>query len=153
MGDLNLSTIRKWKVGKESIGELYVNSSHFAYTLEDQVREIKGQPVATWKVQNETAIPEGKFEVRMTFSNRFQRIMPELIGVPGFAGVRIHGGNTDKDTDGCILCGQMKDGMGIHNCAHVLEQLSAMIQSTIDQGARVWMTVANQFEAGSTAGK
>lgn len=160
MSDLNLSTLRKWKlgkdpitglVGKETIGELYVNGSHFAYTLEDMVREVKGQPVESWKVQNVTAIPSGRFEVKMTYSVRFKKIMPELQAVPGFTGVRAHGGNTDADTDGCILVGEMKDNEGIHNCAAVLEKLAAIIEATIRANGRVYWSVVNAFEAAQGA--
>ena len=57
------------------------------------------------KVQNETAIPYGRYEVILDFSNRFQKIMPHILNVPGFEGIRIHVGNSDIDTDGCLLLG------------------------------------------------
>jgi hypothetical protein len=64
--------------------------------------------VDEWKVQNKTAIPHGRYRVIITRSERFSRkaghdvYLPELLSVPGFDKIRIHGGNGPEDTDGCI---------------------------------------------------
>ena len=70
------------------------------------MREVPGQPVSSWKVQNQTAIPVGRYRVIVDKSARFGRQMPHILNVPGFDGIRIHSGNTDADTDGCLLLGQ-----------------------------------------------
>ena len=59
-----------------------------------------------FKYPSLTAIPEGRYRLRTTFSQRFQRNTPQLMDVPQFTGIRIHAGNTAADTDGCILLGQ-----------------------------------------------
>lgn len=81
-----------------TIGHLIINGGVFCHTLEDVVR-----PKGMAKVHGKTAIPAGRYRVILTYSNRFQRIMPLLVEVPYFEGVRMHGGNTHEDTDGCIL--------------------------------------------------
>lgn len=82
------------------IGELTIDGVHQCFTLEDKVREKK--------IFGKTAIPPGRYEVTVSFSNHFQKKLPLLMNVPNFEGVRIHSGNTAKDTEGCILVGMTK---------------------------------------------
>lgn len=96
---MNLWLDRREYDEKTTLGDLYVNGVWECVTLEDKVRDGP-------KVYGETAIPEGKFEVRITWSPRFKRHLPLLIDVPGFDGIRIHPGNTHQDTQGCILVGE-----------------------------------------------
>lgn len=97
-----------------TVGQLYevtdFGESPLCYVLEDKVREVEGQDVKVWKEQNTTAIPKGIYNVSITFSNRFQTKLPLLADVPGFTGVRIHSGNSSKNTEGCLLVGMTWDG-------------------------------------------
>jgi len=67
-------------------------------TLEDAVRETK--------IAAKTAIPAGEYEIVISYSNRFKKLLPLLLSVPNFEGVRIHSGNTIDHTEGCILLGR-----------------------------------------------
>jgi hypothetical protein len=91
---------RKIFTDDSTIGELSIDGVFVCYTLEDKVRDVK--------IQNVTAIPYGKYETIINFSNRFQQYMPLLLKVPGFEGVRLHTGNKSADTEGCILVGSSK---------------------------------------------
>lgn len=93
-----------------TVGKLFENDRFICYTLEDKVREVKGEPVALWKVMAQTAIPVGVYPVIITMSTRFKTRLPLLMDVPGFSGVRIHTGNSSVDTEGCILVGSAWDG-------------------------------------------
>lgn len=79
------------------IGDLFIDGEFFCHTLED---EIRADGV---KVYGKTAIQAGEYKLILTMSNRFKRLMPLLVDVPDFSGVRLHGGNTSKDSHGCPL--------------------------------------------------
>jgi hypothetical protein len=81
-----------------TLGDLYVNGTWEAVSLEDRVRP--------YKLPDITAIPPGLYDCRVTWSPRFKRHLPLLIDVPGYEGIRIHPGNTHKDSSGCILVGE-----------------------------------------------
>lgn len=92
-----------------TIGRLYLikdgKEVYLCDTIEDVVRDLKTEKD---KVFGKTAIPKGTYKMRYTFSNRFKRFLPEIIDVPFFKGIRIHSGNTEVDSEGCILVGQNK---------------------------------------------
>jgi hypothetical protein len=114
-----------------TIGELSINGIFDCYTLEDKTREISGVPVAEWKVPGKTAIPCGTYEVIVNYSNRFKRLMPLLVGVPGFDGVRIHWGNTATNTEGCILVGSLKGVDFIGHSKLAFDSFFAQLQDAV----------------------
>jgi hypothetical protein len=100
---MNLLLKRTHNTKNYTHGQLFIDDVYFCDTLEDQERQIK--------VAGETAIPCGTYKVILTMSNRFKKIMPLLLNVPNFMGIRIHNGNTKDHTEGCILVGKkVKDG-------------------------------------------
>jgi len=111
-----------------TIGDLLVDGEFFCHTLEDVVREVPGQPVSEWKVKGKTAIPVGTYPVEITWSSRFKCDLPLLVGVPGFTAIRIHAGNTDADTEGCILVGTWNGGEHIHNSRKALDGLMDVLE-------------------------
>jgi len=97
---MNLVLKRLHKTENSTVGELTVDGLFQCYTLEDIEREVK--------VKSETAIPKGTYKVIINRSNRFKRLLPLLLDVKGFEGIRIHSGNTNHDTEGCILVGETR---------------------------------------------
>ena len=97
---MNIIIKRIFKGPDYTIGRLSIDGKYFCDTLEDTVRP------AGVKIPGRTAIPAGKYKIKLTESLRFGRLMPRLENVPGFTGVLIHSGNTAEDTEGCILVGK-----------------------------------------------
>lgn len=115
-------------------GRLYINDVYVCDTLEDQERKVK--------IQSATAIPVGAYKVSITYSNRFKRLMPLLENVPNFSGIRIHSGNTAKDTEGCILVGTLVDQGYIKDSRIVYKKIFSLINVVIQKGEQVVLTVS-----------
>lgn len=101
---------RKWKKDTYTIGRVFIDGNFFANSMEDRDRGLtKNMPlvdIRRIKVYGETAIPTGKYKVTMTYSPKYKRVMPQIMNVKGFTGIRIHSGNTAADSLGCILLGK-----------------------------------------------
>lgn len=124
-----------------TVGELSINGAFECYTLEDAVRERKGEPVERWKIPGQTAIPAGTYGVVISMSGRFRKLLPLLIGVPGFDGVRIHTGNTANDTEGCILVGSAKIVAELRGSRLAFAPLYDKINTTLNLGENVEITI------------
>ncbi len=112
---MKLKLQRIFKAETYTIGKLFIDGVYFCDTLEDKVRDVK--------IKGITAIPTGKYKVKITMSNRFKKLMPLLIDVPNFEGVRIHSGNTSEDTEGCILVGKNSETGKVTNSRNTFEKL------------------------------
>jgi hypothetical protein len=118
-----------------TIGELYVDGEFVCYTLEDAVRDQK--------IPGETAIPAGRYQVILTWSPRFRRILPLLVDVPGFEGVRIHPGNTAADTEGCILVGKVRGAAAVFQSIAAFDALFLKLEAATIVGREIWITIRN----------
>lgn len=107
MHDLTLK--RMIFTDRSTIGDLFIDGAFECNTLEDTCRNRAGSDDILQKdekIYGETAIPSGRYEVKMRRSNHFQRDMPFLQDVPHFTDVMFHWGNEPKDSRGCILIGE-----------------------------------------------
>jgi hypothetical protein len=125
-----------------TIGELLINDKHLCDTLEDRVRP-EGE-----KVYGKTAIPEGTYEVKLTHSPRFKKILPEILNVPNFSGIRIHTGNSSKDTEGCILVGtwdgEKEDWVG--NSRIAFDKLMSLLEEATNNKEKITITVKSLLD-------
>jgi hypothetical protein len=134
-----------------TLGELFLNGNHFAYTLEDEVR-----PNGEY-VYSKTAIPEGEYRITTSFSNRFKKEMMHVLNVPqgkiqfgnrslDACGIRIHGGNTIAHTEGCPLIGKIQDkkNNAIYNCAGIVQHMFDLVKKA-NEKQMVTLTIKNNY--------
>ena len=111
---------------------------YFCDTLEPTWRDYKN---GARKMKGCSAIPEGRYAVVISWSPKMQKWLPILLGVPMFTGIRIHAGNTSKDTEGCILVGENRKVGMVVNSNRWLKRLKDKIVETKERGEAVWITV------------
>ena len=96
-----------------TIGKLYIDGVYFCDTLEDTDRGLDDsmteKEIKAKKIKDNTAIPTGIYPVKITYSPKYKKLMPLVDNVKGYLGIRIHSGNTHKDTSGCLLVGKNKE--------------------------------------------
>ena len=120
-----------------TIGQLSIDGVANCFVCEDTVR-----PPGAPKVWGQTAIPAGRYRVIITWSPHFNRMLPLLVNVPGFEGIRMHPGNKAADTDGCLLPGLDRLPKGVGRSVLAFEPLMTRIAATVDAGSEVFIEVA-----------
>lgn len=136
---MKIEVKRTPSVNGTTIGEMWIDGKFECYTCEDQIR-IKGL-----KIPGRTAIWEGTYNVLVTMSNRFKKLLPLVENVSKFEGIRIHAGNTAEDTEGCILVGAGKGPLGqsITESRKALATLQPKIEAALAKGETVTLTITN----------
>jgi hypothetical protein len=151
---VNLTLQRLTPPGRpRTFGKLFIDDVFVCYTLEDEVREQLGQPVAEWKIKGATAIPSTAFSgapyrVTLEFSQRFGVDTITVHEVPGFKYIRAHGGNTEADTEGCPLLGMQVNAAGIvpGTSRPAVALVKGRVAEALNRGEEVWLTINNLVE-------
>lgn len=124
-----------------TIGKLYIDGNYFCDTIEDVDRHLDDsmteEEIKKNKVYGETAIPYGMYKVTITYSPKFKKNLPLLEGVKGFSGIRIHSGNTAKDSLGCIIVGKNKKVGMVLDSRVTMEKL----MKAFDTKENIWLTI------------
>ena len=134
---MKIEVNRIFKASNYTIGELSVNNNYVCDTLEDKVR-VDGK-----KVYAETAIPAGTYTLVLSYSNRFKKVMPEILNVPNFSGIRIHCGNSSKDTEGCLLVGKWdgKTENWISDSKNSYNKLYPLLEEAFNKKENITITI------------
>lgn len=96
-----LTLVRYTRTETAILGSLYLNGAFVCYTLENA----------------DKAIPCGMYTVQNSKSPKFKRELPLIYNsttVKASRGIRIHRGNTCKDSQGCVLVGM---GRNVNKCS------------------------------------
>ena len=134
---MKIEVNRIFKASNYTIGELSVNNNYVCDTLEDKVR-VDGE-----KLYAETAIPTGTYTLILSYSNRFKKVMPEILNVPNFSGIRIHCGNSSKDTEGCLLVGKWdgKTENWISDSKNSYNKLYPLLEEAFNKKENITITI------------
>ena len=127
---------RRWKKASYTIGNLYVNKTKISNVLEDPDRGLHQNmslsEIRKTKRYGETAIPTGKYKVVLDYSPKFKKILPHVLDVKGFEGIRIHSGNDKEDTFGCLLVGYNRQKGKVLNSRNALAQILTLLRHQDD---------------------
>lgn len=130
-----LQVSRKIYTDKSTIGDIFFDNEFICSSLEDTIRNVK--------IAKHTAIPAGEYELTLSWSNRYGRLMPYILNVPFFTGIMIHWGNSDANTDGCILTGVYDPDKPdwIASSRKSFDELFAKIEKTIIDKEKIMVSI------------
>lgn len=109
------------------LGHLYIDGRLKFYTIENYCCDI----------------PVGEYAVNYTWSPKFGRLLPLVNDVPCRAGIRIHSGNTYKDTTGCIVIGSTHNGYVLQNSKFALKRFVDIFAAC---GYKCTLKIENDYE-------
>lgn len=140
---MKLKLVRKKGNALSIEGKLFINDGFQCYTIEDADRRLETAGCSA-KVYGKTAIPRGKYNVTISMSKRFKRFLIEVLDVPCFEGIRIHSGNSSKDSEGCIIVGATNtkdDDDWVGNSKVAYEALHKKVKSALSVGESVILEI------------
>ena len=148
MKTVEWTLLRKYLQENYTIGKLFDEQDYICDTLEDKVRELHDlnhdgdfDEEGEGKIYGRTAIPCGRYRIKLTYSPKLKRTLPFLVDVPGYTGIRIHGGKNENWTEGCVLVGENKIKGGLINYKYWETVVIQRIQSHIKRKELIFITI------------
>ncbi len=123
-----------------TIGRLFIDGRKYCDIIEPKVRDLRKEK----KVPGKTAIPEGTYRIIVNISTKFKRVLPLLLNVPQFEGVRIHRGNTADDTAGCLCPGENRIVGRVVNSTKYELEITSMLRAAQERNEDSFITVTHK---------
>ena len=139
---MEIKVIRNILTSEYTVGKLYIDGIYICDTIEDRYREIKKKED---KIYGVTAIPCGRYPVVLDFSSKYSKIMPHILDVPYFSGIRLHPGNSDEDSLGCLIVGEFVPGVAggwVKNSRIAYDKVFAKLKGASDKSERIFITIS-----------
>lgn len=146
---MKITVQRQPSQGEATVSKLHIDDLFACYTLEDQIREVPGEPVSSWKIHGATAIPEGTYNVTLENSGRFGPNTLTVNDVPGFVAIRMHAGNTSADTEGCLLLGMAATNHSLigGTSQPAVALVKSQVMKALEAGEEVTIEISNPVGA------
>lgn len=85
----------------DTLSNVYIDGVKECVAIEDEFRSVK--------VKGETRVDDGRYKLALRwspkFSSEYNHEMIWVTDVPKFEYILVHWGNTDLDSDGCLIVG------------------------------------------------
>lgn len=148
---MKITIDRAWRKQDYTISRVFINGERFGdgkkwcSVLEDTDRgltqSMSVEEIKKLKAYGQTAIPRGIYEVQITYSPKFKRMLPILRDVKGFSCIRIHPGNSPSDSLGCLLPGVNDEVGRVNNSRYWFNLLFTRIQEAEKSGEKIMIEI------------
>ena len=138
---MEIKVIRNILTSEYTVGHLYIDDEYICDTIEDRCRKIEKKED---KIYGVTAIPCGRYPVVLDYSKKYSKLMPHILDVPYFEGIRIHSGNSDEDSLGCLIVGEYVPGVAggwVANSRIAYSKVFDKLKQASDKGERIFITI------------
>lgn len=157
---MELSLTRIATNDRYTIGRLKIDGKPFCDILEPVDRGLSSDmplnKIKRIKVHGKTAIPTGRYRIDMktvsprfknrTWAKQFGGVLPRLLDVPFYAGVCMHVGNDENDTEGCLLTGYNKvKGKVVDSVKAFAILMSDYLLPADKRGEEIWIEVKRAY--------
>lgn len=155
---MNIELKRIYNCSTYCIGHLYIDGKYICDTIEDVDRGLNQkmsiEEIRKIKVHSKTAIPVGKYRVttkivspkfslKPYYFNFCKGKVPRLLDVPGYEGILIHIGKTEKSSAGCLIVGYNTIKGRVTNSQQAFEKIYKILSGSKED---MWIDISRRYK-------